>query len=601
MNSVISNNLLYKPDFILEYSEDELEQLSNELSAEDEKLFEEILKLEEQNKGDSNFMKELLEAAKKGVMQYLDAMTDTGDTFNKIKDPNVVSKLNNIELDKRNRPADVESNENWQTRTMSEAKINPFDKNVSENTLGMSEVGKAKFEKYKEAYSQRLKTSSITSNGEGNIIKTSDPKQNYESLSGLRNYRFGPIVQMPDIATITEGYEKAVSEGRVVSTSNYIREQNFKAFDNELMKKFGFSSRAEAKRWRESNHLTIHETSDGMYLVPTDVHDSSSHKGYCSKLSDILKGKEGAAEAMKQYIIEEKVAFVKHEAQVRGVRAIKGVGLSAIKDVLKCTIVVMCEETYSEFQIKSEDKFIDRMLRIFKNCWEKVKAKCKNIIDNIWSNIKGSLLSEFLTALNDFFFGTFKNIFKIIRQMLGSIKSAWKIIINKNTSWGERFFEASKILSAGVVGIIGFSLNELIEKGLTSIGIPFASFIAECLSGLFAGIMSAIVIMLFDKLKKQFTTQSRAVQILQLESRSLCINCAQVQISSLKLDFKLQETYDFIGQIFISIKDIYQHIQDGKNTSSVLLVETTIQNSEQKQRAEKLGALIERFGNDDNF
>ena len=93
---------------------------------------------------------------------------------------------------------------------------------------------------------------------------------------------------------------------------------------------------------------------------------------------------------------------------------------------------------------------------------------------------------------------------------------------------------------------------ELIEKGLISIGIPFASFIAECLSGLFGFIMSAIVIMLFDKLKKQFTTQSTAVQILQLESRSLCINCAQVQISSLKLDIKLQETYDFVGQIFMS-------------------------------------------------
>ena len=185
--------------------------------------------------------------------------------------------------------------------------------------------------------------------------------------------------------------------------------------------------------------------------------------------------------------------------------------------------------------------------------------------------------------------------------MFGSIKSAFKIIIDKNVSWSEKFFEASKILSAGIVGLIGFSLNELIEKGLTSIGIPFASFIAECLSGLFAGIMSAIVIMLFDKLKKQFTTQSRAVQILQLESRSLCINCAQVHISSLKLDIKLQETYNFIGQIFMSIKDIYEDIQANTEHSSKLLNELTLQNSEQKQRADKLGDLIERFGNDDNF
>ena len=608
MNSVISNNLLYKPDFILKYSEDELEQLSNELSAEDEKIFEEILKLEE-SKGNTNFMKELLEAAKKGTMQYLDAMTDTGDTFDKSKRPDKVKKLDNENIIKQTHSADP--NEKREPRTMDEAGYDIFDKNVPGTTLGMSEKGAKLFALHKEAYSQRTKSVTGISNENNSVNYKSDSNVNSESLSGLRGYavgikerrfcRVGSPVPMYSINEIQEMYARHIEEKGVVdNTSNWLMQENYKKFDETLMKEYGFKSMAAAKKWREENHLTIHEAPDGMYLIPTDVHDAVKHSGYRSKMTALLKG-QITKEELNTYIVNEKVKFVKHEAQVRGVRVAKGIGLSAIKDVLKCTIVVMCEETYSEFQIKSEDKFIDRMLRIFKNCWEKVKAKCKQIINNIWANIQGSLLSELLTALNDFFFGTFKNIFKIVRQMFGSIKSAFKIIIDKNVSWSEKFFEASKILSAGVVGIIGFSLNELIEKGLTSIGIPFASFIAECLSGLFAGIMSAIVIMLFDKLKKQFTTQSMAVQILQLESRSLCINCAQVQISSLKLDFKLQETYDFIGQIFTSIKDIYIHIQDGKNTSSVLLVETTTQNSEQKQRAEKLGALIERFGNDDNF
>ena len=52
-----------------------------------------------------------------------------------------------------------------------------------------------------------------------------------------------------------------------------------------------------------------------------------------------------------------------------------------------------------------------------------------------------------------------------------------------------KVFEVAKVMTAGLVGVIGFSLNELIEKGLMSLGIPFASFIAECLSGLFSGIM----------------------------------------------------------------------------------------------------------------
>ena len=197
-------------------------------------------------------------------------------------------------------------------------------------------------------------------------------------------------------------------------------------------------------------------------------------------MTALLKG-DITQEELDAYLTQEKIEYVNHEASVRGVRAIKGVGLSAMKDVLKCSIVVICEETYTEFKTESKDKFIDRMLRIFKRSWEHVKAKCAHILNNIWSNIKGSLLSELFTAINDFFLGTFKNIFRIIRQMWSSIKSAFKIIFSKdkNISWGERIFEASKVLAAGVVGIIGFSLNELIEKGLMSIGIPFASFIAS--------------------------------------------------------------------------------------------------------------------------
>lgn len=342
----------YMPDFQLEFSEKELDELSNELSAEDERIFEEILNLEKQNENKSDLMKDFLEAAKKGTMQYLDAMTDTGETFDRFKDPDKVKALNDVEIDKRNKPADKESNANWQSRKMKDAKVSPFDRNVSENTIGMSEAGKAKFERYKEAYKQRLKTNTVTSYGEGNGIKTSDSKQNFESLSGLRNYRIGPIVQMPDVEAIIAGYKTAVSKGETNSPSQYIRKQNFEAFDNALMEKFGFVSRAEAEQWRKSNHLTIHETGDGMYLVPTDVHDSSSHKGYCSMLSDILTEKKEAEDAMKQYIRDEKIAYVKHEAKNRGVRAAKGIGMSAMKDVLKCSIVVICEETYTEFKEK---------------------------------------------------------------------------------------------------------------------------------------------------------------------------------------------------------------------------------------------------------
>ena len=48
----------------------------------------------------------------------------------------------------------------------------------------------------------------------------------------------------------------------------------------------------------KENHLTIHEGPDGMFLVPTDVHDKVNHSGYVSKLKDVLDGKDGAEKAL---------------------------------------------------------------------------------------------------------------------------------------------------------------------------------------------------------------------------------------------------------------------------------------------------------------
>ena len=591
----------FMPDFMLKDFEEDLNNLSKELSAEEEQILEEILKLEEQGKGGSNLMKDLLEAAKKGTMQYLDAMTDTGETFDRMKDPDAVRRLNDEAIIKKNPSTDP--NEKRETRTMNEARYEVFDKNVEGSTSGMSPEGARLFARHKEAYAQRTKSVTGISNENHSVNYKSDENANFESLSGLRGYRVGKVVPMYSAEEIRKMYElKKQEQGNIDNPSNWLMQENYKRFEDSLMEEYGFKSRSAALNWMRENHLTVHEGPDGMFLVPTDVHDAVKHSGYRSKMTALLKG-DITQEELDAYVTQEKIEYVKHEASVRGVRAIKGVGLSAMKDVLKCSIVVICEETYTEFKTESKDKFIDRMLRIFKRSWEHVKAKCAHILNNIWSNIKGSLLSELFTAINDFFLGTFKNIFRIIRQMWSSIKSAFKIIFSKdkNISWGERIFEASKVLAAGVVGIIGFSLNELIAKGLMSIGIPFASFIAECLSGLFAGIMSAIVIMLFDKFKKHFMTRSVAVQKLQQRSRLMCVHTAQIQISSLQLDLKVMETYNFIGQVFTSMQEIHNNIQEqyeiGRQKTILLAQEVNAQD----ERNRRLSEMKTRYINDDNF
>ncbi len=590
------NNVI-KSDIEIELEDLSLESFDKLLSEQDEALVAQIDELQKQIDGGHNLMHDLMEAVKKGAIDYVDSMTDTGETFNDAKNPQAVKSLNNYEIDKRSKPADAQANENWRTRNMRDAKVNPFDLNVSKNTIGMSEAGTAKFKRYEEAYKQRLKTNTVISNAEKSI-KTSDPVQNLESLAGLRNYRIGPVVPMPDIEKIKREYKTAVSEGKSYSAAGFIRKKNFDEFDGALMKKFGFSTPAEAKRWRESNHLTIHETGDGMFLVPTDVHDSSSHSGYCSKLSDILKGKEGADEAMKQFIRDEKIAYVKHEAKIRGERALVGVGMSAIKDLLKHIIANLITSFCEKYKLIREKGLLEYVKEVLTDCWKKIKSKVLNILKNIGANIVGALGTELLNAVNDFLLGTFKRIFSVIRQMFGSIKNAFKILCNKEYPWQEKVFEAAKILSAGAVAVLGFSLNEILEKGLTFIHMPYASFVAECLAGLFAGIFSNVVLMLFDHTKGALKVRDAQLQLSLLQSQSIFINELRIDVTVLKSNRDVYDTYKFFGNAIYEIKETRNEIEAIEDRMKKANDETKKILEETNKR---FSNLKNRIGNDSDF
>ena len=422
----------YIPDFDLNSSYEDIDEFDKELSNEEELILQEILTLEQQASVSTHFMTDLLSAVKKGSLDYIDSMTDTNDTLASMKRSGDVAKWDDVNIEPINTSPYKEDSEVPQSRTMSEANKTPI-LNVSDvTTSGMSDAGKKLFKKYEEAYSQRTKSLTQLSK-EGNKINRGDKNTNFETLSGLRGYRIGPVVPMPTAQQAKEGYEDYLSSngGTGKTASSWLYAENMKQFDTELAKQLGFNSPKEAENWRKQNKLTVHEGPDGMFMVPSDVHASARHNGYRSMMSKYIKGEISEAE-MKTYIRDEKVAYVKHEAKERGIRMIKGVGMAAIKDVLKCAIVVVTKETISEFKKTTEDKFVTRMMRILKQSWIHVWEKCKHILSGLWNNIKSSFLSEFLTALNDFFFKTFKNVFKVIRQMWSSITGAFKTICNSN-------------------------------------------------------------------------------------------------------------------------------------------------------------------------
>ena len=81
MSQIESLNIQYIPDFDLNSSYEEIDEFQKELSTEEEGILQEILTLEKNAKVSTNFMSDLLEAVKKGSLDYIDSMTDTTDSI----------------------------------------------------------------------------------------------------------------------------------------------------------------------------------------------------------------------------------------------------------------------------------------------------------------------------------------------------------------------------------------------------------------------------------------------------------------------------------------------------------------------------------------
>ena len=182
--------------------------------------------------------------------------------------------------------------------------------------------------------------------------------------------------------------------------------------------------------------------------------------------------------------------------------------------------------------------------------------------------------------------------------MFGSIKNAFKILCNKEYPWQEKVFEAAKILSAGAVAVLGFSLNEILEKGLTFIHMPYASFVAECLAGLFAGLFSNVVLMLFDHTKGALKVRDAQLQLSLLQSQSIFINELRIDVTVLKSSRDVYDTYKFFGNA-ICVIDVYRN--------EIKATEDRINNVNERTKKilektdKRLSNLENRIGNDSDF
>lgn len=304
---------------------------------------------------------------------------------------------------------------------------------------------------------------------------------------------------------------------------------------------------------------------------------------------------------------------------------VKGVGKSTVaatgKMLVGKAIKITISETVIEFQEKNEGKLIDRVKRVICNILERGKLE----LSHIWQDIKkfavDNAISEIVNLILNYFVSTVKNVFKLIRCLFGSIVSAFKIIFDSTLPQEERLFESLKIISAGIAMATGTMLNELIAKAIAT-NIPFlagfAGDIAAVVSGLISSILSALVLMSFDRYKVslQIKDEERKMQLLNMQLVSSSV--AHTQLSAARASAIAAQTTELVKQELLSIVENNREIEaytnmirDSINRQKEINIEIkelqhkseaaqSVYNQERKDRNQKIDKKLNNLPTIDN-
>lgn len=261
---------------------------------------------------------------------------------------------------------------------------------------------------------------------------------------------------------------------------------------------------------------------------------------------------ERAQKALQQLIIKSAV-------KTEGKRLAINTGAYVLRVTLFKSIKLIAEESIREFKIKCVDPIKVRIFRI-------VKA-VKNRLKELWSTFKhafkNNIISTIVDAILNFFIKTTKNIFKIIRMILKEIFTAIKILCAKETPFIERIKTAIKILSAALVGVVGIFLDEAISKMLSTIPFlaPIAGYISPVISAFIIGIVSSLVLQIYNKYQKQIKYRKLIEKQVNIQNKLVVIKELQAEASSKQSIKELILTIDLYKNTETLVASLHSEIQ----------------------------------------
>lgn len=263
-----------------------------------------------------------------------------------------------------------------------------------------------------------------------------------------------------------------------------------------------------------------------------------------STMSEFLESERGGKKAAERFNIDEQELLKKdiearkefeNRKKVGEQKSIEAgkksrkeevfrIGGKALRAVLMQLLAELVKEIIAKLVMwfTSSKKALDNLIKSFSEAIHSFIGKMKQHLINVGD----TLMTTVATAILGPIVGTIKKVWAILKQGWSSLKDAIAYIkapANKGKPFGRLLLEVGKIIIAGLTGIGGLLLGEVIEKGLMTfpvfvVEIPLIGSLANIL-GIFlgavvAGVIGAIAISIIEKLiEKSLKSENIDAQI----------------------------------------------------------------------------------------
>lgn len=514
----------------------QLDDMDIFLTQEEENDLAEIVRLSESVHSQDNLGKEIFDTIEKAAIDSIAQIVNLSDIGDWRPDQGaVVTTPLNFENEVFACEADKKRFEMREDRTDGRWDVNEYRKRAPFNNA------------YNQAKQVHLNS---TKRNDGSFTDAYTGKTLY-CTSDERNWHIDENGQQKHDTTTT------INVDHIYSVAGLSRDPKLALYSSDTQEEFEKDLSKVA-----NNKNNFANTSEHINKSMRDKDTLEYAKEHPDKEMDLQKVREETHKANQAKTVETVKMAVKNQS----VPFVKGMAKSAVaateKKLVGETLTISVQEFFVEFRgkkVSDDGSLLDRIKRVFSNIWRRVKEELSHIWKTIAEFATNNAASEIANLVVNFFFSTAKNIFKLIRCMMGSILRAFKIIADSKRPMKERIFEALKVISSGLAFAAGAALNEVLDKAITT-NLPFlapiSSEISAVISGLVSSILSALVLMAFDKHKDKMKFRTEQDAYNNLLVKSAARELTRTAISDQKTAITMFQTVKFIeeGIAYMAVK-----------------------------------------------